>query len=104
MSEINASEEIIQLMKKAWETSPSVIISTLDYIYVLFPSENGKWIEASYMIKEKEIETRTIDSEQALKYLIEELTKGMPGYIPEIKNVLVLDENKFNEIINFIKQ
>ncbi|MHA1237915.1 MAG: hypothetical protein ACTSSJ_01495 [Candidatus Odinarchaeia archaeon] len=99
----NASKAV-ELIKKAWEVTPSIIISTPDYVYVLFPSSNGTWTEASYLLNEKELETRELSSDQALKYLIEELTKGLPGYIPDITNIIIADEKRLEELVEKIQK
>ena len=79
----------------------SVIIYTKDYIYCLVSQTAGTWKEAvfefpsSFSVKEHPADT-------ALLLLIEELTKGLPGYFENIP--IVKDPGEINKIKDMINK
>nr|HDO80248.1 hypothetical protein [Candidatus Bathyarchaeota archaeon] len=83
MAKAENVQKMLEILDRAWEVTPSVIIYTDDYIYVLFPldGEKERWQEASFTIPDGSIETRELSAKDALFYLIEEITKGLPNYI-----------------------
>ena len=60
----------------------SVIIYTKDYIYCLI-SQGDVWKEAVFEFPDS-FSTKEIPADKALLLLIEELTKGLPGYFEKI--------------------
>ncbi|MHA1409364.1 MAG: hypothetical protein ACTSQY_03410 [Candidatus Odinarchaeia archaeon] len=90
--------ELKNLLKEAWK-SPSIIIKTPDYIYAL-KKEDGGWQEISYMFAEKDLQKRTLNSENALLFLIEELTKSLVQYSPQLQENIIVDAGKLDEILN----
>ncbi len=69
------------LLAQAWENTPSFICSNDDYIYCLFPSDDGKekWLEASLTFPDGSLEKKEIDAVRAIALLVEEL-KVLPTY------------------------
>ncbi len=96
------AKEMAALMAKAWENTPSVIISTEDYLYALFPidEKREKWTEASLTFPDLTLEKRELDTKLALEYLIEEITKGMPNYgqVP-----IVTSKGEFDQAVGRLK-
>jgi hypothetical protein len=94
------------MLKKCLNTStrlgpkpPSIIINTEDYIYCLFPTDSAtkeKWVEASLTLPEANLEERNLTPKEALIYLLEEITHGLPGYaqLPIVLEVGDLDKVK----------
>ncbi|MHA1835336.1 MAG: hypothetical protein ACTSYQ_00140 [Candidatus Odinarchaeia archaeon] len=93
-------DEIKKLLEEAWD-SPSIIIKTPDYIYIL-KKEGEQWVEVSYMLAEKDLQKRELPPDKALFYLIEELTKGLVQYNPSLKESIIVDRSKLDEILNSI--
>ncbi|WEU40608.1 MAG: hypothetical protein OdinLCB4_001360 [Candidatus Odinarchaeum yellowstonii] len=95
-----SKDEVKNLIKSAWSSS-SIIIKTDDYLYLL-KKEGGKWIELSYMFKENYAEKRELNADEALLYLIEELTKSIVQYSPILKDHIIVEASKLDEILNKI--
>ncbi len=93
-------DEIKNFIKSAWNSS-SIIIKTDDYLYLL-KKEEDKWIELSYMFKENYAEKRELNADEALLYLIEELTKSIVQYSPNLKENIIVETSKLNEILDKI--
>ncbi len=93
-------DDIKNFIKSAWSSS-SIIIKTADYLYLL-KKEGDKWIELSYMFKENYAEKRELKADEALLYLIEELTKSLVQYSPNLKDHIIVETSKLDEILNEI--
>ena len=76
----------------------SVIIYTKDYIYCLV-SQGDAWKEAVFEFPGS-FSTKDIPADKALLLLIEELTKGLPGYFEQIP--IVKDPGEVNKIKEMI--
>lgn len=91
-------KKMLEILDKAWGIMPSAIIYTDDYVYVLFPLDDSKekWQEVSFTMPEGSIETRELTAKEALIYLMEEVTKGLPNYVelPIVTEIEDLDAVK----------
>ncbi|MHA1364513.1 MAG: hypothetical protein ACTSP1_18640 [Candidatus Freyarchaeota archaeon] len=83
MSKSENIEKMLKIIENAWSNTPSIIISTSDYVYCLYPTDNSKetWVEASFTLQDASLEERTLSPKEALMYLLEEITHGLPGYV-----------------------
>ncbi|MHA1580120.1 MAG: hypothetical protein ACTSUQ_10900 [Candidatus Freyarchaeota archaeon] len=83
MSKTENIEKMLKIIDNAWSNTPSIIISTSDYVYCLYPTDNSKetWMEASFTLQDASLEERTLSPKEALMYLLEEITHGLPGYV-----------------------
>lgn len=84
MSKDENIEKMLKIIDDAWSNTPSIIISTNDYVYCLFPTDSTtkeNWVEASFTLQDASLEERTLTAKEALLYLLEEVTHGLPGYI-----------------------
>nr|MDO8078127.1 hypothetical protein [Candidatus Freyarchaeota archaeon] len=83
MSKTENIEKMLKIIENAWSNTPSIIISTSDYVYCLYPTDNSKetWVEASFTLQDASLEERTLSPKEALMYLLEEITHGLPGYV-----------------------
>lgn len=83
MSKSENIEKMLKIIDNAWSNTPSIIISTSDYVYCLYPTDNSKetWVEASFTLQDASLEERTLSPKEALMYLLEEITHGLPGYV-----------------------
>ncbi|MHA1210086.1 MAG: hypothetical protein ACTSRF_12805 [Candidatus Freyarchaeota archaeon] len=83
MSKSENIEKMLKIIENAWSNTPSIIISTSDYVYCLYPTDNSKetWVEASFTFQDASLEERTLSPKEALMYLLEEVTHGLPGYV-----------------------
>ncbi|MEX2707130.1 MAG: hypothetical protein Q6352_018020 [Candidatus Freyrarchaeum guaymaensis] len=83
MSKTENIEKMLKIIDNAWSNTPSIIISTSDYVYCLYPTDNSKetWVEASFTLQDASLEERTLSPKEALMYLLEEITHGLPGYV-----------------------
>jgi len=100
---MSKADEMVEILKASMEPGvTSVIIHTDDYIYLIYSMDpqKTKWKEVSYTFQGSNLDVRELDSSKALMYLIEELTKGLPGYIdiPVIK-----DQNELENLIKKVK-
>jgi hypothetical protein len=99
---MSKEENISQMVKhidEAWSNTPSIIISTTDYVYCLFPTDSAskeKWVEVSFTLQDASLEKRTLNAKEALIYLMEEITHGLPEYaeLPIVLKIEDLDNLK----------
>ncbi|MEX2751982.1 MAG: hypothetical protein Q6366_008845 [Candidatus Freyarchaeota archaeon] len=99
MSKEKNVEKMLKYLDEAWTKPPSIIINTEEYIYCLFPTDSAtkeKWVEASLTLPEANLEERNLTPKEALVYLLEEITRGLPGYaqLPIVLEVGDLDKVK----------
>lgn len=99
MSKEENIRKMLKYIDDAWSNTPSIIISTKDYIYCLFPTDSTskeKWVEVSFTLQDASLEERSLTSKEALIYLLEEITHGIPEYaeIPIILKIEDLDNLK----------
>jgi hypothetical protein len=99
MSKDENVSKILKYIDDAWSNTPSVIISTKDYIYCLFPTDSTSkenWVEVSFTLQDASLEKRTLTPKEALIYLMEEITHGLPEYaeLPLISKIEDLDNLK----------
>lgn len=92
--------EVTEFLKNVW-SQPSIIIKTPDYLYAL-KKEGEKWVEVSYLFSDKEMQRRILQPEEALLYLIEELTKSLVHYSNSLKEHIIVENGKLNEILSSI--
>lgn len=97
-----SKEEMIKIVEQTQEPGKSsVIIYTKDYIYCLISKDPGTWTEAVFEFPES-FSTKEIPSDKALLLLIEELTKGLPGYFSDIP--IVKDPGEIIKIKDMINK
>ncbi|MEM2110082.1 MAG: hypothetical protein QW327_06340 [Candidatus Odinarchaeota archaeon] len=94
------NEDVKNFIKAAW-SSPSIIVKTPDYLYIL-KKEGDKWTELSYTFGDKRAERRSLNADDALLYLIEELTKSLVQYSNSLKEHIIVDNSKLNEILESV--
>ncbi|MGQ9719797.1 MAG: hypothetical protein ACUVXA_00545 [Candidatus Jordarchaeum sp.] len=99
MSKEENIQKMLKIIDDAWANTPSIIISTKDYVYCLFPTDpadKDNWIEASFTLQDASLEQRILTVKEALVYLLEEVTHGLPGYIdmPIVLEIADLDKIK----------
>ncbi len=78
---------MIEILESATKPGvPAIVISTKDYIYCLVANdaELTSWKEASMTFPDGSLEEKDISAGKALMLLIEELTKGLPGYVDNL--------------------
>ena len=82
---------------------PSVVINTKDYIYCLIANdaELTSWKEASITFPDVSLEEKDIPAGKALMLLIEELTKGLPGYVDDLP--IAKNEGEIGQAIERVK-
>ena len=97
-----SKEDMIKVIDETTEPGKSsVIIYTKDYIYCLVSKEPGTWKEAVFEFPGS-FSVKDIPSDKALLLLIEELTKGLPGYFENIP--IVKDPGEINKIKDMINK
>ncbi|MHA1263762.1 MAG: hypothetical protein ACTSRS_00860 [Candidatus Helarchaeota archaeon] len=99
-----SKEEIIAILQEATKPGvPAVVINTKDYIYCLMASnaELSSWKEASITFPDGTVEIKEIPAGKALMLLIEELTKGLPGYVDDLP--IAKNENEIETAIERVK-
>ncbi|MHA1276041.1 MAG: hypothetical protein ACTSQI_22050 [Candidatus Helarchaeota archaeon] len=82
-----SKEKMIEILESAMKPGvPSIVINTKDYIYCLVASDSEltSWKEASMTFPDCSLEEKDISAGKALMFLIEELTKGLPGYVDNL--------------------
>ena len=96
-----SKDEMTKLMEETQQPgTSSIIIYTKDYIYCLISKDQKTWREASFEFPDS-FSVKEIPTDKALLLLIEELTRGLPGYftdIPIVKDPGEID--KIKEMIN----
>ncbi|MHA1271578.1 MAG: hypothetical protein ACTSPY_17425 [Candidatus Helarchaeota archaeon] len=101
---MSKTDEMVEILNTSMSPGvSSVIINTKDYIYLIYSldAEKTKWKEVSYTYDGSSLEIRELDAPKALMYLIEELTRGLPGYMPDIP--FIKDQNELEELIKKVK-
>jgi hypothetical protein len=99
-----SKDEMVEILNSAMEPGiTSVIVHTKDYIYVVYSldPEKKKWKEASYKYQGEALSVRELEAPKALMYLVEELTRGLPGYYPDAP--FVKDQGELEALINKVK-
>ncbi|MBD3229683.1 MAG: hypothetical protein GF329_15995 [Candidatus Lokiarchaeota archaeon] len=100
-----SKEQMVELLNAAMEPGvTSVIINTKDYVYLIYSLdlEKTQWKEVSYTYQGNDIRERELSASKALMYLIEELTRGLPGYFPDAP--FIKDQGELSELINKVKE
>jgi hypothetical protein len=96
------AQEMLNLLQKAYQTPPSIILFTEDYVYSLFPTSSGgdKWLEVSFITPDGTIEKKELNSKDAIMYLIKEICEGLGSYfdLP-----LVKDKDSFEKAISRVR-
>lgn len=93
---------MIKLIEETQEPGKSsIIIYTKDYIYCLVSVDSGNWKEASFEFPDS-FSIKEIPPEKAILLLIEELTRGLPGYFPEIP--IVKDPSDVDKVKEMIEK
>ncbi len=64
---------------------------TDDYLYALIPTGGDKWKELVLMKEENDLSADEMDADRAFLMLMEEVEKGLPGYLEDFK-VLYIKE------------
>ncbi|MHA1232257.1 MAG: hypothetical protein ACTSRP_15855 [Candidatus Helarchaeota archaeon] len=101
---MSKADEMVEILNAAMSPgTTSVIIQTKDYVYLVYSldPEKTKWKEVSYTFDGSSLDIRELEAPKALMYLIEELTRGLPGYFPELP--FIKDQNELEELIKKIK-
>lgn len=99
MSKNENVSKMLKYIDDAWSNTPSIIISTNDYVYCLFPTDSTskeKWVEVSFTLQDSSLEERALAPKEALIYLMEEITHGLPEYaeLPIVLKIEDLDNLK----------
>lgn len=99
MSKDENISKLLKYIDDAWSNTPSIIISTKDYVYCLFPTDSTskeKWVEVSFTLQDASLEKRDLTPKEALIYLMEEITHGLPEYaeLPLVLKIEDLDNLK----------
>ncbi len=82
-----SKEKMVEILESATKPGvPAIVINTKDYIYCLVASDTelSSWKEASMTFPDCSLEEKDIPAGKALMFLIEELTKGLPGYVDNL--------------------
>lgn len=91
--------EMLNHLHKAYQTPPSIILFTEDYVYTLYPtSASGeKWLEVSFITPDGTMEKKELSPKDAIMYLIKEFCEGLGSYfdLP-----LVKDEGSFKKALS----
>ncbi|MFX1297044.1 MAG: hypothetical protein ACFFD2_19605 [Promethearchaeota archaeon] len=99
-----SKEKMIEILQNATKPGvPSVVINTKDYIYCLVANdaELTSWKEASMTFPDCSLEEKDLPAGKALMLLIEELTKGLPGYVTDLP--IAKNEGEIGTFIERIK-
>ncbi|GAB4321249.1 MAG: hypothetical protein Kow0069_25520 [Promethearchaeota archaeon] len=62
---------------------------TSDYLYALVPLGGEKWKELVLMLEDDSLEEHEMEASKAFLMLMEEIEKGLPGYVEDFKVLLV---------------
>jgi len=93
---------MIKIIEETQEPGKSsIIIYTKDYIYCLISKDASTWTEAVFEFPDS-FSTKEIPSNKALLLLIEELTRGLPGYFSDLP--VVKDPGEINKIKDMINK
>jgi hypothetical protein len=95
--------EMLSHLQKAYQTPPSIILYTEDYVYTLYPaSPSGeKWLEVSFITPDGTIEKKELSPKDAIMYLIKEFSEGMGSYCDNLP--IVKDENSYKKAVSRVK-
>ncbi|MHA1299515.1 MAG: hypothetical protein ACTSO9_08790 [Candidatus Helarchaeota archaeon] len=97
-----SKDEMIKIIDQTQEPgTSSIVVYTKDYIYCLLSKDTSTWTEAVFEFPES-FSKKEIPAEKALLLLIEELTKGLPGYFSELP--VVKDPGEINKIKDMINK
>jgi hypothetical protein len=94
--------EMLNHLQKAYQTPPSIILFTEDYVYTLYPTTaaGDKWLEVSFITPDGTIQKKELSSKDAIMYLIKEFTEGLGSYF---ELPLVKDKDSFEKAVSRIK-
>jgi hypothetical protein len=95
--------EMLNHLQKAYQTPPSIILYTDDYVYTLYPtgSSGEKWLEVSFITPDGTMEKKELGSKDAIMYLIKEFCEGLGSYFDELP--IVKDENSYKKAVSRVK-
>ena len=93
------ANEMLGHLQKAYQTPPSIILFTEDYVYALYPtvSSGEKWLEVSFITPDGTLEKKELSPKDAIMYLIKEICEGLGSYfdLP-----LVKDKDSFEKAVS----
>ena len=89
MSKQENATKALTILEEAWKTKSATFL-TDDYLYVLTNKGPDKWQETSFVFADGSLQTRELESEKALMFLIEEITTGLAGSLDAGKDYVIV--------------
>ena len=99
-----SKEKMVEILTSATKPGiPAIVINTKDYIYCLIANDTelSSWKEASMTFPDGSLEEKDIPAGKALMLLIEELTKGLPGFVDNLP--IAKNEGEIGQAIERVK-
>ena len=95
--------EMLNHLQKAYQTPPSIILFTEDYVYTLYPTNSSgeKWLEVSFMTPDGTMEKKELGPKDAIMYLIKEFCEGLGSYFEQLP--IVKDESSYKKAVSKVK-
>ncbi|MHA1734227.1 MAG: hypothetical protein ACTSU5_20000 [Promethearchaeota archaeon] len=101
-------DQFFSEVEGSYDNGTPFVEYTDDYIYALVPLGGGKWKEIVLMKEDDSVEESEMDSDRAFLMLMEEVEKGLPGYVEDFKVLYIKEfreglsgssEDKINAVI-----
>jgi hypothetical protein len=95
--------EMLNHLQKAYQTPPSIILFTEDYVYTLYPTNSSgeKWLEVSFITPDGTMEKKELGPKDAIMYLIKEFCEGLGSYYEHLP--IVKDESSYKKAVSKVK-
>jgi len=95
--------EMLSHLQKAYQTPPSIILFTEDYVYTLYPASSSgeKWMEISFITPDGTMEKKELSPKDAIMYLIKEFSEGLGSYFEQLP--IVKDESSYKKAVSRVK-
>ena len=81
------SEEFTALVDTSFDKGTPFWLHTQDYVFGMVPTDNDRWIEASYTFEDPDepfFKTER-NADLSFKFLLEEVEKGVSFYVKDLK-------------------
>ncbi|MCW4032752.1 MAG: hypothetical protein NWF08_05100 [Candidatus Bathyarchaeota archaeon] len=81
------SEEFKALVDSSYDKGTPFWLYTSDYIFGMIPTDNNRWIEASYTFEDPDepfVKTER-NADLSFQFLLEEVEKGVSFYVEDLK-------------------